>query len=106
MDECQLDTEKTSQRLRLLQDLCASAHIFPEKYWINGGLSMGPRIARGGEATLYRADRQGKVVAVRKLHAPIDPPVQLEQAGRSAYDVSILIFFRRKCIIHNTHRCP
>ncbi|KAF8307624.1 hypothetical protein DL93DRAFT_1998562 [Clavulina sp. PMI_390] len=70
IDNCPLEPDVTSLRLRFLQDICSLSGVVPTGYWVTS-VSIGRRIASGGEATIYRAKYRDSLVAVREFHRPM-----------------------------------
>lgn len=98
-----MDAEPTSQRLRLLQDLCSSLRLFPEVYWMDGDLPKGPEITRGGEATLYKARYRGDVVVVRQFFIPVEPPDLADSKQRSMIRVSNILSSHLQIVVDCTY---
>jgi hypothetical protein len=71
IDECLMDADLTSQRLKLLQDVSSSSGLLPRPYWISD-VTKGKRISVGGEATVYLGLHSGETVVVREFH-PVAP---------------------------------
>jgi hypothetical protein len=86
-----MDAELSSERLKLLQDLCSSSGHFPDSYWIDG-VTKGRRISAGGEATVYMARRRDHAVVVREFH-PIDGEEWNEPEAQSVKKVSLFDSF-------------
>lgn len=74
-------------RLRLLQDVCITYSLFPERFRITG-VQRGRRFAAAGDATIYQGVYEDTPVLIRENHPPTGGDWTSEE-GKKIVKVSI-----------------
>ena len=69
INDCLMDAESSSQRLKLLQDISCNSGLLPRPYWISN-ITKGDMISGGGEATIYMGCHCSTAVVIREFHLP------------------------------------
>jgi len=83
IDHCPIDGTPTSQRLKLLQDICSLSCLFPNPYMIFD-VKKDKEISHGAEANIYAGRHGDRAVVIRAFHSDTEePPDKLAKVRRS-----------------------